>query len=218
MRSLLGFLCTFSLFISTGYALSCNQCIGIGTKACEGGSITCPSDNICGTQYSVNYQHGVKLSETLIRSCIPRNQCGMKGSFTVMQELKIVSGMSCCYTDNCTPPEPTLPQVSTQKNGLVCRSCISINSDSCDPSATVECTGIEDMCYLQNTELEGTMSLKTINRGCITKNICELGDQSISAHGMNMKSTLTCTSGSAALYSGFFLAITVALFFTKLLC
>ncbi|CAH2318607.1 Hypothetical predicted protein [Pelobates cultripes] len=215
MSSLLGFLCTFSLFISTGYALSCTQCMVLGTKSCNGVSVTCPSDSVCGTYYVVGYQKGVKVSETFTRNCIPKKQCGMKGSFTVMQDYKSEAGISCCYTENCTPPEPTLPKINTQTNGLICRSCIDINSDWCYTSDTVECTGNEDMCYLQTTKIEGLISLNTANRGCTTKNMCELGDQSISAHGMDMKATMKCSSGSDALYSGFFLSITVALF---LLC
>ncbi|KAG9469309.1 hypothetical protein GDO78_020867, partial [Eleutherodactylus coqui] len=86
-----------------------------------------------------------------------------------------------------------VPTKSHNPNGVICRSCISAQSTSCYSSDTIRCTGDENMCLLQGTEITGLLS--TAMRGCATKSMCDLGSQSINTGGSTMKFTFACTSG-----------------------
>uniref|UniRef100_A0A803JKN1 UPAR/Ly6 domain-containing protein n=1 Tax=Xenopus tropicalis TaxID=8364 RepID=A0A803JKN1_XENTR len=97
---------------------------------------------------------GVTGSEAYTLSCIPHNQCDKSGSIRIPNG-KIKRGISCCYTDDCTPPTPTLPADNNTVNGLVCRTCASADSAWCYTSDTMQCTGDENMCLLQTTEIKG---------------------------------------------------------------
>ncbi|XP_031762432.1 phospholipase A2 inhibitor and Ly6/PLAUR domain-containing protein-like [Xenopus tropicalis] len=193
MRSLLGTLCALSVFAATGYSLSCQTCMSAGSTPCQGQSLPCPPDSACVATYTLTTTNGVTVSEAYTLSCAPLGRCDKPGSFSFPKS-KLKMGTSCCYTDNCSPPTPTLPADNNQVNGLVCPTCASADSAWCYTSDTMQCTGDENMCLLQTTEIK--VSSKVAVRGCATKSICDLGSTSVSYPGYSMDVKFSCTSGS----------------------
>ncbi|XP_044130978.1 phospholipase A2 inhibitor and Ly6/PLAUR domain-containing protein-like [Bufo gargarizans] len=198
MSSLIGILSLLSALAATSYALSCTQCISSGAT-CSGPSITCPSGNQCGSAYTETTIVGAK-SMSLTRSCAPSSQCGLKGSVGIQQGHMRMS-TSCCNTDNCTPGPPTFPTTSSTPNGLVCRSCISADSTSCNTDDTVQCTGDQNRCLLMTTQVSGSASASAAIRGCATKSICDIGSQSVSAGGVTTDVKFICTSGGLSVHN-----------------
>ncbi|XP_031761701.1 phospholipase A2 inhibitor 25 kDa subunit isoform X1 [Xenopus tropicalis] len=195
MKLPLGILSILSALAATGYSLSCQTCIGVGSTPCQGQSMSCPADNACAATYTLTTAHGVTVSQVYTLSCAPRSQCDKPGSISI-PDGKIKRGISCCYTDDCTPPTPTLPVDAFQPNGLVCRTCTSADSTWCYTDDTMRCTGEENRCLLQTTTLTGSVSSKVAVRGCATKSICDLGGTSVSSPEFSMDVKFSCTSGS----------------------
>ncbi|XP_044125182.1 phospholipase A2 inhibitor and Ly6/PLAUR domain-containing protein-like [Bufo gargarizans] len=108
---------------------------------------------------------------------------------------------SCCNTDNCTPNTPTLPTISSNPNGLVCRYCASVDSTWCHTDDTVQCTGEQNMCLLQTTHVSGSVSASSAIRGCATKSICDLGSQSASAGGVTTDVKIICTNSGLSVHN-----------------
>ncbi|KAG8433725.1 hypothetical protein GDO86_012180 [Hymenochirus boettgeri] len=153
---------------------------------------------------------GSILTQTYITSCAPRSQCSGSGSVGIPNG-RIKRGVSCCYTDNCTPPRPTLPGDSSQLNGIVCRTCTSADSLWCYTSDTIQCTGNEDKCLLQTTQISGTLNSKVAIRGCATKSICDLGSSSVDVPNLKMDLTFKCTSGGFGVHQGLFMVVSITL-------
>lgn len=217
MRCVVGFLCTFSALISTGYSLSCIECMVIGSKVCEGPSIACSSNQTCGMQYSVISASGQQDKETYIRNCFAKNLCGLEATNTFGKDMTALMGISCCFTNNCLPPKPKLPTLNTQRNGLTCDTCIGARPDPCTADDMVQCTGDEDMCFLSFSKAAGSLPIDSSLRGCTTSSMCEIGDQSITVQGITLNTKTTCHSGSSGLYKGFFPTLLVVLVVSKTL-
>ncbi|XP_040277156.1 phospholipase A2 inhibitor and Ly6/PLAUR domain-containing protein-like [Bufo bufo] len=198
MSSLIGILSLLSALVATSYALSCTQCMS-NEATCSGTSTTCPSGNQCGSTYTETTIAGAK-SISLTRSCALSSQCGINGSVG-LQQGHIRMSTSCCNTDNCAPDPPTYPTTSSTPNGLVCRSCISAVSTSCNTNDTVQCTGDENMCLLMTTKVSGSVSASTAIRGCASKTICDIGSLSASAGGVTSDVKFICTSGGLSVHN-----------------
>ncbi|OCT73596.1 hypothetical protein XELAEV_18036575mg, partial [Xenopus laevis] len=127
MRLSLGILSVLSALAATGHSLSCQNCTSASSTSCLGPSVTCAPDNVCAASYILTTVYGGPASKIYTLSCAPQSKCDKQGSISIPQA-KIKQGISCCFTDNCTPTTPTLPVDSSQQNGLVCRSCISADS------------------------------------------------------------------------------------------
>ncbi|KAM4651308.1 phospholipase A2 inhibitor and Ly6/PLAUR domain-containing protein-like [Discoglossus pictus] len=201
MHSLLQLLGVLSALLAAAYSLQCKQCAG--TTSCTGPSITCPAGSRCGYTHTKIIAAG-NTQESFIRSCILEKQCDIKGSVSYpYSTIQMVS--SCCSSDNCDAPTVPLPTIGTDKNGLVCRTCITASSDYCYTSDTMQCTGEQNMCLLQSTKISGGVSLQTAFRGCSTKSFCDIGSQTASEGGINTEAKFVCTSGSNGLHHGIFL-------------
>ncbi|KAM8927839.1 phospholipase A2 inhibitor and Ly6/PLAUR domain-containing protein-like [Pelodytes ibericus] len=213
MYSLLGLLYLLSTLIAPGYFLSCTQCLATIGSNCTGGSVTCPSGNVCGSSYTVTNE-GTK--EVFARSCVPQEQCDVTGTISVPSNT-IKLGVSCCDTDNCIPPKPSLPEPSKEENGIICRTCVSDSSDSCYTGSTMKCTGNETMCLLQSTKLSGPVSATVALRGCSTKSICDLGSQSAQSGSTRITIKFVCTDGSSGLHHSNYLLAIITLMLGKFL-
>ncbi|XP_077312669.1 phospholipase A2 inhibitor and Ly6/PLAUR domain-containing protein-like [Lithobates pipiens] len=213
-------MCLLELFFilaalaNTGLSLSCMQCSST-TTSCTGSSVTCSSGNKCGVIYTTTTA-GSSTTSSYAMSCLSSDQCSLSGSLTT-NDMRLKTAASCCSTDNCIPSLPSLPGDSSVYNGVTCRSCLSASSTWCYTSDTIKCTGNENMCLLQSTEISGSQSLATAIRGCSTQSFCNLGSQSSSANGLSSSIKFVCTSGSSGLRQGFYLPAVICLFFLKLL-
>ncbi|XP_075046992.1 phospholipase A2 inhibitor gamma subunit B-like [Mixophyes fleayi] len=198
------------------YSLSCIECLVQGASFCTGNNVTCPPGRVCAATHTVNIEDGIQKNEFCGRSCVPENQCQGPGSFSTYNS-KSKKGFSCCYTDNCTPTQPVLPDDNFQPNGLTCRTCVSANSSWCYTEDTIQCTGNENMCLLQTNNIYGSSKLSTALRGCATKSICDFGTQSSTSGGVNTKVSFSCTSGSFALRSSQFVSSVIAIAVAKMM-
>ncbi|KAG9468806.1 hypothetical protein GDO78_021920 [Eleutherodactylus coqui] len=190
MTSVIGILSLILALTATSSALSCTKCSSTSSR-CSGNSITCPSGSVCGSAYTQSFVEGVR-TKNLIRGCTPSSDCNFSGTMSITKG-RIEVGISCCRTDDCTPSLPTLPTKSSKPNGVMCPSCISDQSTWCYTSDTIQCTGDENRCFLQATEITGLLS--TAMRGCATKSICDLPSKSYNTGGSTIKFTYNCTSG-----------------------
>ncbi|KAG9463930.1 hypothetical protein GDO78_020776 [Eleutherodactylus coqui] len=188
MTSLVGILSLISALTATSSAISCMQCASV-SSTCSGDSITCVDGSVCGSSYTQTFIDVMRI-ESLIRTCVPLSNCTYNSTVSTKQGI-IGVGLSCCSTDDCTPTLPTFPIKSSIPNGVICPSCVSEESAWCYTSDTIQCTGDENICFLQTTEITGFVS--TAMRGCATKSYCDLPRLLYNSRS-TIKATYTCTS------------------------
>ncbi|XP_073457880.1 phospholipase A2 inhibitor and Ly6/PLAUR domain-containing protein-like isoform X1 [Aquarana catesbeiana] len=199
MASLLQILGVVSALVASGYSLFCTQCVS-SSDSCSGPNITCPSGSVCGAVYTESWSQDSIVSKSYMLSCTREDKCNTSGSFSLHNNARVKLGRSCCRTDRCTPPLPSLPENSPQSNGLTCQSCMSTDSTWCDGSDTMECLGDENMCFRQTSIVSaGSTKNSTAIRGCATKSICDFGNHSSSSQGVKTVSEFACTNGSTGL-------------------
>ncbi|KAG8548822.1 hypothetical protein GDO81_024009 [Engystomops pustulosus] len=186
-----------SALVARSWALSCTQCSSTNTVSCTGSDVTCSSDKSCGSSFTDSNFGGTNI-KSVIRTCVLTSECNFTGTVR-LKEGHIQLATSCCHTDKCIPNEPKFPAVSTKVNGLVCRSCSSLSSNWCYTADTVQCTGNEDRCLLQATEIKGSVS--TSFRGCATKSLCDLGSQTQTIEGVTTKVKFACTDGGISVHT-----------------
>ncbi|XP_077312168.1 uncharacterized protein LOC143933102 [Lithobates pipiens] len=165
MDGLLSFLCLLCVLITPGHSLSCIKCKGV--NSCTGSSQTCLPDYSCGAAYIETTEEATSTTAYIL-SCVSNTKCNKMGSISYTGGT-IKFGISCCDTDNCTPPLPQLPATSSEANGLVCPSCQSWYM--CDQKTNIQCTGSEQTCIFQPS-LSGSVM------GCGTSTLCDVADYS----------------------------------------
>uniref|UniRef100_A0A8C5PNL9 Uncharacterized protein n=1 Tax=Leptobrachium leishanense TaxID=445787 RepID=A0A8C5PNL9_9ANUR len=96
------------------------------------------------------------------------------------------------------PTLPILPSANTRLNRLVCSTCVTSASNWCHTTATMKCTGNENMCALQSTTTKGNVSMASALCGCATKSLGDLGRQTAeTVQKIDVK--YTCSSATAGL-------------------
>ncbi|XP_077116215.1 phospholipase A2 inhibitor NAI-like isoform X1 [Ranitomeya variabilis] len=209
MASVWTLLCLISALGRTGSALRCTQCMALGLSSCtEGPTVTCHLGHVCTSLYQQTTMDG-KTGEFLYRSCGPTSHCDKMGSFTT-ENKSIRMGVSCCLTDNCSPPLPPLPPISTRRNGRVCQLCSDTN-EACTGTKTIDCVGSESKCLLQVTRIKESPDNVESFRGCSTRSICEIGNQNMSIGILSMESTYHCSGGAITVYGGLDISVILAL-------
>uniref|UniRef100_A0A803J3Q0 UPAR/Ly6 domain-containing protein n=1 Tax=Xenopus tropicalis TaxID=8364 RepID=A0A803J3Q0_XENTR len=189
MRSLLGTLCALAALAATGYSLSCQSCFAPGSAPCRGPSRPCAADSACRALYVKVTAYGVTVRESYILSCAPRIQCDRHGSINV-HIVKTKTGTSCCYTDDCIPPQPTLTEDNFQLNGLSCPASISVNSVKLNVEDDLQCSGDENKCIFLTASLSGN---SVTLRGCSNERMCDLKSYSFEFLEHSFYVTVMCT-------------------------
>ncbi|KAM4016349.1 phospholipase A2 inhibitor and Ly6/PLAUR domain-containing protein-like [Anomaloglossus baeobatrachus] len=207
-----GLLWVLSALVTPGDFLSCKVCTSSSAEYCKGSSVVvCPEGHVCASSYTMTNTHGAIFD----MSCAPKHHCDSPGSMSASNG-RIQRSTTCCYTDNCTPPHPMLPDDNFQPNGLSCPTCLSVYSKWCYSKQTIACTGEEDACLLQTSEYYAPIRRSLAIRGCATKSICSLGTQWIRFGTLKMKFKYSCVfSGVTCLHTGLITRITVALAVVK---
>ncbi|XP_071969194.1 uncharacterized protein [Engystomops pustulosus] len=179
----------------TSSALLCTQCVSDSPSPCSGPSVSCPPGYECGSTHT---RTNVAASETnaVARVCALPSECNVTGIIaTPLGKTRVAT--SCCNTDNCVPPIPQFPEINNTQNGLVCRYCVTIDSDWCYTSETVQCAGKEDRCLLQRMKQGG---LKNALRGCSTKSVCDLGGQTTTDGVTTTEVKFICTDAGISVH------------------
>ncbi|XP_040277381.1 phospholipase A2 inhibitor subunit gamma B-like [Bufo bufo] len=104
--------------------------------------------------------------------------------------------ITCCSTDDCTPPVPTLIPSNGNPNGLMCPTCDASGSITCDAVVSLKCTGSEDRCLLRISEHNSGQSVDvSALQGCATQSYCDRGIESYTKGGTTFKDIYFCSSG-----------------------
>ncbi|XP_077312360.1 phospholipase A2 inhibitor and Ly6/PLAUR domain-containing protein-like [Lithobates pipiens] len=205
----LGLLLVICSLASTGFCILCKSCVHQLGFPCDGISLPCSSDEVCISFYTVITTETI-ISMEYELSCRPRSYCNMNGSMSTSKDNRLRTGTSCCYTDNCIPPFPTLPPVNSRKNRLMCRSSHMVSN-------TVECTGNETKCGQLDVTVTGAMILNYTVRGCATRSFCDIYEnQMYTIQGINFDTKMFCNDGAVVLHVGI-LGSAVTILLTKLL-
>ncbi|XP_056399865.1 phospholipase A2 inhibitor NAI-like [Hyla sarda] len=218
MDSLFGVLCLLLTLTAKGYCISCQLCVTSMAQSCTGVSVICPTDYVCAARYT-NTIIGGSSTPVFSRSCSPPTNCNAAGSMTIPGGT-VQTNATCCSTDNCVPPTPTLTAAPTSNstnstsavNGVTCRSCATVNSDWCYTSDTIRCTGNELSCVMHSTKITGPQAVTMAVRGCATRSLCTLSTQSFSTSELSSVNTFVCTDGGVVLKSGLLTSMMVFFF------
>ncbi|XP_073457867.1 uncharacterized protein [Aquarana catesbeiana] len=189
MIGLLSFFCLLCVLITPGHSLSCIKCMGL--NSCTGSSEICMPNYSCGVAYRETTE-GRNITNVYIQSCVSNSKCNKRGSISYTGgTMKI--GISCCNTNNCTPPLPQLPATSFQANGLVCPSCRS--QSPCDQETNIQCTGSEQTCIFQRSTLGCVM-------GCATSTLCDVADYSYKSTNNDVTIQFYCFPATSSTATG----------------
>lgn len=169
MEDLLRVLFLLCAFAAPGHSLSCLKCVA-KDSTCKGVSEVCYYT--CGLVFQETIEDG-KISRDYMKTCIYKEHCDKVGSISYLSGTKKF-GISCCYTDNCTPSLPKLPANSPKANGMTCPTCRDVNSNNCTPQTNIKCSGNERMCVDHNISKKDASE---VMMGCSTQGICNLNIQ-----------------------------------------
>ncbi|XP_069802576.1 urokinase plasminogen activator surface receptor-like [Dendropsophus ebraccatus] len=183
-------LCLLAPFIVTGQALTCTSCVSL--NGCEpnctsSSSVQCSSSELCSTTYRKKSQNGRYLYD-IIRSCTPRERCGMVGGLSYADS-KMSLGIGCCSTDGCTPVLPQLTQDASVSNGVQCGTCSSSQSTSCQTTGNIMCHGNETQCVTYSETVSGE---SWVFRGCGSSSLCKVPHHTTRVFGVAVEHSFTC--------------------------
>ncbi|XP_062818627.1 phospholipase A2 inhibitor and Ly6/PLAUR domain-containing protein isoform X2 [Anolis carolinensis] len=183
-------------------ALYCEVCTSFGTS-CTGSLQTCKDGNdTCIIAVAENTLVGQTL-QTITKGCVSSSIC--KAGLTSMnfgQGKKIRSSTICCVGEACRTAVPQIPPLISQTNGKQCPACYAVSPSSCNEDEIVECVGSEDSCLdMAVTVTYGTFVVKTLQKGCVTKSVCDdikTGETEMNeVHSFITKATCTAASSLA---------------------
>ncbi|XP_069803945.1 phospholipase A2 inhibitor gamma subunit B-like [Dendropsophus ebraccatus] len=218
MSSCLLLTCLLSAIAATGYGLSCIDCTSLSGTVCNGSSMVCPSgDYSCLLSYTVTSIGGMEISKLYIRQCAQNNLCSKTGSISLPNG-KIKAGTTCCTSDDCLPPKPTLPPDSSEKNGRSCKACFAPNSKTCDTELFTDCVGNEMMCITQVSTTTGDVTSTTTVQGCSTKEMCQPARQMWNLNKMKVHLENTCLNNGVYVQPNLMLAAIALWLFWKSSC
>ncbi|KAE8594203.1 hypothetical protein XENTR_v10019488 [Xenopus tropicalis] len=160
MKGFLTGACVMSAVIATVYSLYCLRCFE-SKKRCLT-YMECKEGEVCLTSYeNTLYYLGETLHTPIWSGCWQSEDCNVNISFSTPL-IKVRYATSCCNTDNCTAPTPTLMPLNAEKNGHTCPAC---HGENCIPQYSMACTGEEKTCIHFNSFLG-------YSRGCATTDHC----------------------------------------------
>ncbi|KAM3922123.1 phospholipase A2 inhibitor and Ly6/PLAUR domain-containing protein-like [Leptodactylus fuscus] len=192
------FLSVICTLTTTGYSLSCVQCKDATDVPCTGDSEPChASDEVCISRSILTIVAGVPFSKMFMRGCGEPAQCSLSNSFSTPHG-RVITSTTCCNKNDCTPPRPTLPSVTSNKNGVVCKSCQTLEATPCVSNIYMDCVGNETKCISQVTKFSGLPS--SAIRGCATPNLCRFPHEKGTFGHLEYSTDITCTDGGASLH------------------
>ncbi|XP_063798352.1 phospholipase A2 inhibitor gamma subunit B-like [Pseudophryne corroboree] len=198
-----------SALVATSYSISCVKCIGLSGLQCSGPVERCPSaDDACISMYTVIMIDGVGESKTFLRDCGNRSSCpsAMSLSNTIV---KSRTGITCCFSDSCTPSQPTTPPEYYNKNGVRCKTCYDLSDKPCQTDEFMDCLGEEKKCISQVSSVKVGSSGQVSEgmRGCATQDMCNIRLIDKTFGEVTMNSHITCTDGTAGLHYNWLLLL-----------
>uniref|UniRef100_A0A803JI26 UPAR/Ly6 domain-containing protein n=1 Tax=Xenopus tropicalis TaxID=8364 RepID=A0A803JI26_XENTR len=151
--------CVLSAVIATVYSLYCLECFERDYQ-CRSYK-KCKEGEVCLTSFE-------NTMMPFWSGCWQSEYCNLNISFST-PDVRVRYATSCCNTDNCTAPTPTLMPNNAQKNGHTCPACYSQTKGDCIPQYSMACTGEEKSCI-------HLKSWGKYSRGCSTTDLCNITD------------------------------------------
>ncbi|XP_069802782.1 uncharacterized protein [Dendropsophus ebraccatus] len=173
-------------------SLLCWQCQGSINIKCEHYAV-CSAENVACVTVISETSYGGKTTTQLMKRCGYSTECNSTGIITTAQG-RISRNTTCCYSDNCISPTPTLPSENNETNGLICDSCYLKDHGSCTGRDGINCTGNATQCisYTQKV-IEGTFTSSEILHGCAHPSICDSGNINVTYGDKILQETKICS-------------------------
>ncbi|XP_069058177.1 phospholipase A2 inhibitor and Ly6/PLAUR domain-containing protein-like [Pleurodeles waltl] len=174
--------------------------------------MTCGSrSDACVSKYTETTADGY-LKKEFLRSCGTFSEnCNRIESLT-SQHLEIRGNSTCCTTNDCLPPTPTVPVTGTTLNGVMCRTCVTGDSTYCYTRDTIECKGIQNKCVHLGIKTTGKVYSTVAFRGCGSPHLCATGTFVSTSEDVTTEITMQCSDSAIRPEHGLFLtAITFLL-------
>ncbi|XP_071969186.1 uncharacterized protein [Engystomops pustulosus] len=193
MTSLTGLLSLLSALIATCHALRCVQCFSTNSTSCFDGSAYCSSGYSCASAY-IDIKSCGRLTTLFVRRCLASSRCDFKFS-TSNSNIQTRTIFSCCDTDNCLPPTPSLQPFDTEPNGVVCPSYVNYIVPGCNTSETIQCNGDADVCF--HEIFHNGSTILPVQSGCASRSYCDNRNLAISSKDTRWKTV--CADGATSL-------------------
>ncbi|XP_056399901.1 phospholipase A2 inhibitor and Ly6/PLAUR domain-containing protein-like [Hyla sarda] len=121
-------------------------------------------------------QDGQRTHIQLFKRCGFSMECNRAGTITSAQK-SISKNTTCCHSDHCISPMPTLPSENNETNGLICESCYLKEYGSCSGKDHIACTGNATQCiYYTERVKDGNFTSREVLHGCTHPSLCENED------------------------------------------
>ncbi|XP_069802785.1 uncharacterized protein [Dendropsophus ebraccatus] len=194
MKVLLSAVLVFGL-VSTGLSLVCVKCENSTVASCSGNLRNCTDQTLCMSTITQTTAADGQKTFTFERDCGDADQCNTTGSMT--SYISTETHHTCCNTDSCTPPQPTLSTEKRLQNNIQCPVCISHIKGQCPLSNVRNCTGDQKYCarYVVKSDSESTIIM-----GCASESFCRTAETQKLLDGKITQVVATCIrSGSDSL-------------------
>ncbi|XP_069496926.1 phospholipase A2 inhibitor and Ly6/PLAUR domain-containing protein-like [Ambystoma mexicanum] len=156
------------LLAANGHCLVCEVCINLAGNSCSGDHEPC---NSLETSCIATLTETTLGSETAVvhtKGC--GNECHLPVSMTAGNfHVKTIS--RCCHSDHCNSGLIDWTPTNTTANGNTCPSCLAENSQYCNKSETISCTGSENQCIKFTATKHRASQITFI--GCATESMSE---------------------------------------------
>ncbi|XP_069804369.1 uncharacterized protein [Dendropsophus ebraccatus] len=172
-------------------SLLCWQCQGSVDIKCEQYAVCSAENDACVTVISKT-SYGGKTTTQLMKRCGFSLECNRAGIITTTQG-SISRNTTCCYSDNCISPTPTLPSENNETNGLICDSCYVKDNAICTGKDHINCTGNATQCISYTEKvIEGSFTSSEILHGCAHPSICDSGNINVTYDRKILQETKIC--------------------------
>ncbi|XP_041427648.1 phospholipase A2 inhibitor and Ly6/PLAUR domain-containing protein [Xenopus laevis] len=157
------FILLCSCLISAGVALECEVCSSSSGNTCSGRFEICkdPESRCLVTLTETSF--GQEKSAVLTKACGSLYNCTHPVSLRA-NGYRVRVSANCCATNYCNKGTVPLVTPNSTLNELSCPSCFAKDPESCDPHATVNCTGKENHCVLFSVSKERGSTIRVA--GC----------------------------------------------------
>ncbi|KAM4016348.1 uncharacterized protein ACNLHF_002705 isoform 2-T2 [Anomaloglossus baeobatrachus] len=217
-------ICILWSISATDVPMLCVKCVGENEKSCRGIAQKCSSaTDECISVIELT-KIGAKETSLFMRMC--GNCSEQKTGFVRFERGILKINATCCNTNNCTPPVPTIPpdkgfpkDEKVKGNGIRCKSCFAFHARNCDCNTYVNCTGAETRCISRYMSASGGHNHATAMRGCTRTEMCEFTKSpeiSTKLNTTRIKSNSSCSNESDRVYNSLLSPVLTVAIFSKL--
>ncbi|XP_069802823.1 phospholipase A2 inhibitor and Ly6/PLAUR domain-containing protein-like [Dendropsophus ebraccatus] len=166
--------------------LSCKECYGVN---CDRIVNCSPEKDACLT-IILRTTQGTKNHTGIMKRCGFSSECNSVGSITT-GEKDMTKNVTCCYSNNCIPPIPTLPLENNTVNGILCQSCYYKTYGICTGLDYIACTGKATQCISYSSEQKDEyFTSREVFQGCGHPTLCRSGNRTVVDEYVTLKETV----------------------------